>query len=104
MALRNLQRARISYRQTAIMTSGVRRNFISGGGSTNSVQDRGQRELGSGGGSPLVRVSEGSCNLAQEISFHIVIFFLIFGTLRLFMMTTNLFVITNVKNCEPSWF
>ena len=27
--------------------------------------------------------------------------FLIFGTLRLFMMTTNLFVIANVKNCEP---
>jgi len=35
--------------------------------------------------------------LVQEISFHIVFFFLIFGTLRLFMMTTNLFVIANVK-------
>jgi len=35
--------------------------------------------------------------LVQEISFHIVIFFLIFGTLRLFMMTINLFVIANVK-------
>jgi hypothetical protein len=40
----------------------------------NSVEDRGQRERGSGGCSPLVRVSEGSCNLAQEISFHIVNF------------------------------
>jgi hypothetical protein len=30
------------------------RNFFSGG-STNSVEDRGQRERGSGGGSPLVR-------------------------------------------------
>ena len=37
------------------------------GGSTNSVEDRGQRERGSGGGSPLVRVSGGSCNLVQEI-------------------------------------
>ena len=29
---------------------------------------------GSGGGSHLVRGSEGSCNLVQEISFHMVIF------------------------------
>ena len=42
------------------------------GGSTNSVEDRGQRERGSGGGSPLVKGSRGSCNLVQEISFHIV--------------------------------
>ena len=46
--------------------------FCLGGGSTNSVEDRGQREQGSGGGSPLVRDSGGSCNLVQEISFHIV--------------------------------
>ena len=45
-----------------------------GGGSTNSVEDRGQRGRGSGGGSPLVRGSGGSCNLVQEISFHIVTF------------------------------
>jgi hypothetical protein len=35
--------------------SGVPRNFVQGGGggvSTNSVEDRGQRERGSGGGSP----------------------------------------------------
>ena len=44
------------------------------GGSTNSVEDRGQRERGSGGRSPLVRCSGGSCNLVQEISFHIVKF------------------------------
>jgi len=43
-----------------------------GGGSTNSVKDRGQRERGFGGGSPLVRGSGGSCNFVQEISFHIV--------------------------------
>ena len=43
-------------------------------GSTNSVEDRGQRERGSGGGSPLVRGSGGSCNLVQEISFLIVKF------------------------------
>jgi len=40
------------------------------GGSTNSVEDRGQRERASGGGSPLSRGSGGSCNLVQEISFH----------------------------------
>ena len=46
--------------------------FCSGGrGSTNSVEDRGQRERGSGGGSPLVRGSVGSCNFVQDISFHI---------------------------------
>jgi len=44
------------------------------GGSTNSVEDRGQREQGSGGGSPLVRGFGGSYNLVQEISFHIVKF------------------------------
>jgi hypothetical protein len=54
--------------------SGVPRNFVRRGVSTNSVEDRGQREQGSGGGSPLVRGSGGSCNLVQEISFHIVDF------------------------------
>jgi len=53
---------------------GVPRNFVWGGGSTNSVEDRGQRERGSGGGSPLVRGSGDSCNLEQESSFHIVKF------------------------------
>ena len=48
--------------------------FFFEGGSTNSVEDRGQRERGSGGGSPLVRGSGGSCNLVQEISFHMVKF------------------------------
>ena len=56
-------------------TSGVPRNFVLGGGSsTNSVEDRGQRERGSGGGSTLIRGSGGSCNLVQEISFNIVKF------------------------------
>jgi hypothetical protein len=56
--------------------SGVPRNFFfgGGGGATNSVEDRGQRERGSGRCSPLVRVSGGRCNLVQEISFHIVNF------------------------------
>ena len=44
------------------------------GGSTNSVEDRGHRERRSGGDSPLVRGSGGSCNLVQEISFRIVNF------------------------------
>ena len=48
--------------------------ILSAGGSTNSVEDGGQREWGSGGGNPLVRGSGGSCNLVQEISFHIVKF------------------------------
>ena len=45
-----------------------------GGGdvSTNSIEDRGQRERGSGGGGPLVSGSGGNCNLVEEISFHIV--------------------------------
>ena len=42
------------------------------GGLTNS-EDRENGDLG-GGGSPLVRGSGGSCNLVQEISFHIVKF------------------------------
>jgi len=43
--------------------------FGRGGGSTNSVEGRGQ---GSGDGSPLVRGSRGSCNFVQEMSFHVV--------------------------------
>jgi hypothetical protein len=53
--------------------SGVPRNFV-GGGSTNSVEDGGQRKRGSGGVGPLDRGSGGSCNLVQGISFHIVNF------------------------------
>ena len=90
----------IQYRCTPVssvilQTSGVPSIFFRGGGSKNSEKDRGQRERGSGGGGPLVRGSGGSCNLVQEISYNKI--FLIFGTLRLFMMTTNLFVIANVK-------
>ena len=58
-----------------VASSGVPRNFVPrAGGSTNSDEDRGERERGSGGGSPLFRGSGGSCNLVQEISFHIVKF------------------------------
>ena len=79
------------------MRSGVPRNFVRRGGSKNSVEDRGQRERRSGGGSPLVRGSGGSCNLVQRNFISYSKIFLIFGTLRIFMMTTNLFVIANVK-------
>ena len=49
-------------------SSGVPRHFVSrAGGSTNSVEDRGQTERGSGGGSTLVRGSGGSCNLVQDV-------------------------------------
>jgi hypothetical protein len=45
--------------------------FFSGGG-VQQIQLRTEdRERESEGGSPLVRSSGGSCNLVQEISFHI---------------------------------
>ena len=50
--------------------SGVSRNLVRGGGSINSVEDRENGDVG--GGNPLVRGSGCSCNLVQEISFHIV--------------------------------
>ena len=56
---------------TLAIVSGVPRNFF-GGSSTNSVEDRENGELGAV--DPLVRGSGGSCNLVQEISFHIVTF------------------------------
>ena len=43
------------------------------GGGVQRIQLRTERR-GSGGGSPLVRGSGGSCSLVQEISFHIVKF------------------------------
>jgi len=77
-------------------SSGVRRTSLRGG-STNSVENRGQRERGSGRTSPLGRGSGGSCNLVQEISIHTVKLSFFFGILRLFMMIPNLFFIANVK-------
>jgi hypothetical protein len=52
-----------------------------GGSSTNSVEDRGERERGSRGCSPLVRGSGDSCNLVQEIFISYSKVFLIFGIL-----------------------
>ena len=48
--------------------------LLGGGGQQIQLrtQDRENGDLG--GGSPLVRGSGGSCNLVQEISFHIVRF------------------------------
>ena len=66
-----LQKTCVCVCVTAVAYPGI---FFGGGGSTNSVEDRGQRERGSGGGIPLVRGSGGSCSLVQEISFHIVKF------------------------------
>ena len=62
------------YDYTIILSSGIARNSVRDGGSTNSVEDRGQGERGSGGGSPLVRFPGGSCDLVQGILFHIVKF------------------------------
>ena len=59
--------------QYSLLDSGEKRNFFREG-STNSVEDRGQRERGSVGGSPLVRGSGGSCNLIQEVAGHLVKF------------------------------
>ena len=53
-------------------SSGVPRNILQGWG-VQQIQLRTER-TGSGGGSSLVRVSEGNYNLVQEISFHIVKF------------------------------
>ena len=77
--------------------SGVPRNFVRGGG-VQQFQLRTEDRTGPGGGSPLVRGSGGSCNLVQKISFHIVKFsqFSV-HYIKLFMMTTNVFVIANVK-------
>ena len=60
--------------QSGPYTNGVHRIFFGGGCSINSIEDRGQRERESGGGSPLVKVTGGSCNLVKEISLHIVKF------------------------------
>ena len=42
--------------------------ILFGGGSTNSVEDRENGDLGAV--AALIRGSGGSCNLVQEISFH----------------------------------
>jgi hypothetical protein len=52
--------------------SGVPRNFFGVGGSTNSVEDRGQRERRSGGGSPLVRGSAQFANELNPYSYYVV--------------------------------
>jgi len=56
-------------RQNILSVPVVYPGILFGGGSTNSVEDRGQ---GSGGGGLLVKGSGGSCNFVKEISFHIV--------------------------------
>jgi len=78
---------------TRVLYPGI---FLGGRGSTNSVEDRGQRERGSGGSSPLVRGSGGSCICTRNF----ISYSKMFVTLRLLMMTTNLFVIANVKQLQ----
>ena len=56
-------------------TSGVPRNFVRGRGFQQIQLRTEDTENGDlGGGSPLVRGSGGSCNLVQEILFHMVKF------------------------------
>ena len=54
--------------------SGVPRNFVLGGVQQIQLRTEDRDKWDLGGGSPLVMGSEGSCNLVQEISFHIVKF------------------------------
>ena len=88
-------RSAVAARYSVSSASGVPRNFVWGGGSTNSVEDRGQRKRGSGGGNPLVRGSGGSCNLVQEISFHTVNFLNFWYFKAIY--DDNQFTIANVK-------
>ena len=67
----NLHQNSVIVRLIAVAYPGI---LFGGGGSTNSVEDKGQKERVAGGGRPLVRGSGGSCNLVQKISFHIVKF------------------------------
>jgi hypothetical protein len=63
----NLARGRTSGEPTIFLYGGggVTPRFFGGGSSTNSVEDRGEIERGSGGGSPLVR---GSTQFANELN------------------------------------
>ena len=57
-----------SFRKFPVLrSSGVPRNFVRGGGSTNSVDDRENGDLGAV--APLVMGSGESCNFVQVISF-----------------------------------
>jgi len=58
--------------ETSLKTSGVPRNFFRGGVQQIQLRTRENGDLGTV--APLVRGSGGSCNLVQEISFHIVKF------------------------------
>ena len=70
--------------------------FLGGAGFNKFSSGQRTERTGVWGHSPLVRGSGGSCNLVQEISFHIVKFSYFLVLLRLFMIT-NLFVIASVK-------
>ena len=78
-------------------SSGVTRDFVGGDEKILLRTEGRKREYE--GCSPLIRGSGCSCNLVKNfISYSKM--FLIFGTLRLFMMTTNLFVTANVKQLQ----
>jgi len=66
----------VGFREGGAAGGGATQGFCGGGGgiSTNSVEDRGQREWRPGGDSPLVKGSGGSCNFVQETSFHTITF------------------------------
>jgi hypothetical protein len=62
-AMQLISHFKLQTTQLYLSNSVVPRNFFVWGGSTNSVEDRGQREWGSGGGNPLVT---GSNQFANE--------------------------------------
>jgi hypothetical protein len=73
--LRQLLRERAPVLRLLTLRNSVAHPGIFFGGWVQQIQLRTEdRKRGSGGGSPLVRGSGGSCNLVQEISFHIVNF------------------------------
>ena len=57
-----------------LLVSGMPRNFVPGGVQQIHLRTEDRENGDLGDGSPLVRGSEGSCNLVQEISFQIIKF------------------------------
>ena len=80
---------------SSLLLSGVPRNFVRGGGFNKF--NWGQREQGSGRRQPPSQGFWRQLQFGTRNFFSYRKIFFIFGTLRLFMMTTNLFVIANVK-------
>ena len=76
MIYSSMQSVLNSIHRCLVLTSGVPRNFVQVGGGQQIQLMTEDRENGHVWAvAPLVRGSGGSCNLVQEISFHIVKYF-----------------------------